>query len=113
SFATFARSTSPPSDPDFRGPIGTRERMQIFYDTNTTGRVYVRLADGGQVEFLSNKVSGPKYNYTLSQIIDPFGRVTTFAVQPDNSVIVTEPAGRWLRMYYKHPSAAEGNPTDW
>jgi RHS repeat-associated protein len=114
SSVTFTKSAIPPNDPDWRGPIGTRERLQIFYDTSTAGRVYLLLPDGGKVEFLSSKVAGyPTYNYTLSQIIDPFGRVTTVAVQPDQSVIMTEPAGRWLRMYYKHPSAAEGNPTDW
>jgi RHS repeat-associated protein len=121
---TFGPSNNPPGDPYWRGGSGTgkgaRERLHIFYDTTSpvTGRVYLLLPDGGKVEWTFLKVGSDgtgytTYNYTLSQIIDPFGRVTTVAVQPDQSVIVTEPAGRWLRMYYKHPAAAEGNSSDW
>jgi len=115
---TFSRSTN--GDPYWRGGLGVRERMLIIVDTsvngNETGRVYLFLTDGGKVEFTFTRVKASgvfTWTYTLSRVIDPFYRVTTIAGQPDNSVIVTEPAGRWLRLYYKHPSAAEGNTADW
>jgi RHS repeat-associated protein len=120
--ATFSPSNNPPGDPYWRANNGTgkgvRERLQFILDTSTTARAYCLLSDGGKVKFTGlrhgNGGTGcSTWDFTLSQIIDPFGRITTIAVQPDNSVIVTEPAGRWLRMYYKHPSIAEGNTSDW
>jgi RHS repeat-associated protein len=118
SVVTFSRSANPPGDPYWRGGKGVRERMQFIVDvqTNQSGRVLINLVDGGQVKFTWVRVTAggvTTYNFTLSQIIDPFNRVTTIAAQPDNSVIVTEPAGRWLRLYYKHPSSTEGNTADW
>ena len=119
--ATFSPSNNPPGDPYWRAHgtgKGVLERLQFILDTSTTARAYLLLSDGGKVKLTGlrhgNGGTGcSTWDFTLSQIIDPFQRITTIAVQPDNSVIVTEPAGRWLRMYYKHPSIAEGNTSDW
>jgi RHS repeat-associated protein len=113
---TFLRSTNPPNDPYWRGGKGVRERMQIINVDNANQQIWVILADGGKIYFTGHRVTAngvSNWYYTLSQIIDPFGRVTTVAGQADNSVIITEPAGRWLHMFYKHPSATEGNANDW
>jgi RHS repeat-associated protein len=129
----FGASNNPPGDPYWRGDSGTgrgvRERLQIVFNSGTpvTGTAYLHLTDGGQVVFTFKKHGNggtgvTTYDYTLSQIIDPFGRITTVTMQPDGSERITEPGGRWLQIYYALPcdpttsqcsGSPQGNANDW
>ncbi len=104
---TFAAATN--GDPYWRGGKGVRDRLQLVWDTNTSGRAYVIRPDGGKVWFSISKTAGN----TLQGIIDPFGQTTTisgspanFSPNPTGLVTITEPGGRWIKLYY----VQTGNP---
>ncbi len=100
------QSTAP--DILWRGPSGVSER---FIPLNTTTMLaYLQLSDGGKVEFKATLVDDGvdretgthywHYSYALQAIIDPFGLRTTITHPADGSVTITEPAGRWLKIFY-------------
>src|SRR5204862_2727728 len=61
---TFTAATN--GDPYWRGGKGVRDRLQLVWDTNTSGRAYVIRPDGGKVWFSVSKTAGN----TLQGIID-------------------------------------------
>ena len=78
---------------------------------------YLLLSDGGKVPFLQSATpetmddGGVIWNFTVApptQITDPYGLNTTLAY--DNTFIparltqITDPAGRWLKIYYRTDS---------
>lgn len=96
-------------DPYWRGGKGVRDRLQLVWDTGTSGRAYVIRPDGGKVWFTVSKATGN----TLQGIIDPYGQTTTISGSPANFypnptglVTITEPGGRWIKLYY----VQTGNP---
>jgi RHS repeat-associated protein len=104
-------------DPYSRAGVGTRERLQIIWDSQTAGRLWLILPDGGKVYFTVQRThpnANYVFTYTLQSIIDPYGQTTTITGSPANSpVTATEPAGRWIKMYYRTiTSSAEGAVND-
>src|ERR1700731_550111 len=108
---TFAASTN--GDPYYRGGQGLSDRLQVFWDSSTAGRAYLIKPDGGKVWF-SIAIARPSgcsgcylYTYNVQGIIDPFGKTTTISGSPGNFypnptglVTITEPGGRWIKLYY-------------
>ena len=100
---TFTYSAS---DPYYRGPLGVRERLQPL--DLTTYKVYLILPDGGKVEVAAEQYStGPDgseifwYHYVATAIIDPYGQRTAFTYDQNSRLTkVTEPAGRYLQLFY-------------
>jgi len=100
---TFRSSTN--GDPYYRGGQGVTDRLQVFWDSGSAGRAYLIKPDGGKVWFsiaiISCKGTCHQYNYTVQGIIDPYGQTTTIAGSPQSGLVtVTEPAGRWIKLYY-------------
>ncbi|HYR22270.1 MAG TPA: RHS repeat-associated core domain-containing protein [Chthoniobacterales bacterium] len=94
-------------DPYFRGGPGVRDRLQVFWDSSTAGRAYLIMPDGGKVYFtISITYSGTNgswayYTYQAQSISDPYGQTTTISGSPATGLVtITEPAGRWLKLYY-------------
>lgn len=88
----------------YKGPSGVTDR---FTGASGTGDCYLLLSDGGQVKFHQTGRADPDgggYNFTLdppTQILDPNGLPTTLTYDTSKKLIqVTEPAGRWLKIYY-------------
>jgi RHS repeat-associated protein len=101
------------ADPYFRSPAGVQDRLQVIWDTTTVGRCYVIQPDGGKIWFSLLRTlyysNWYMYTATVQGIIDPYGLTTTIVPQTDGSTLVTEPAGRWIRLYYRTISqASEG-----
>jgi RHS repeat-associated protein len=92
-------------DPYFRSGFGIRQRLQVIWDTQTTGRLYLLLTDGGKVYFTVQRThpnANYVFTYTLQTIIDPFGQTTTITgSRASGLVTATEPAGRWIKIYYR------------
>jgi RHS repeat-associated protein len=69
---------------------------------------YVLLPDGGKIWFTvqiqrTGDDSGPvtsTFDFQFMGIIDPYGLVTTITYPGDGSMKITEPAGRWLKLWY-------------
>jgi RHS repeat-associated protein len=69
---------------------------------------YLLLPDGGKIWFTAQidrwgDDFGPvtiSCQYAFMGIIDPYGQVTTVTYPGDGSMTVTEPAGRWLKLWY-------------
>jgi len=69
---------------------------------------YVLLPDGGKVWFIAEiqRVGddfGPvtiSCDFTFMGIIDPYGQTTTISYPGDGSMTITEPRGRWLKLFY-------------
>ena len=110
---TFVPSTN--GDPYYRGGLpgqGVRDRLQFFWDSSTVGRAYLIMPDGGKVWFsiaIVTSGNGAKsYTYTLKGIIDPYGQTTTIVGSPGSGLVtITEPGGRWIKLYYM---VLSGNP---
>src|SRR5437899_8257696 len=94
-------------DSYFRGVPGISDRFQQLH-SDADSDVYVLLPDGGKIWF-SASVSrdgddfGPvtsTFEFQFAGIIDPYGQVTTITYTGDGSMQVTEPAGRWLNLFY-------------
>lgn len=97
---TFTAATN--GDPYWRGGLGVRDRLQLVWDTNTSGRAYLIMADGGKVWFSVSRSAGN----TLQGIIDPYGQITTISGTVQTGLItVTEPGGRWIKMHFYTPAA--------
>jgi RHS repeat-associated protein len=112
--ATFTHSAN---DVDFRATPGIRERMQRWTATNgDSGVCYLKLPDGGKIEFSGTRtwhydpelIPSVWYEWSLTAaaLIDPYGQRTTYTTNADNSFQITEPAGRWIKVYY----IASGDP---
>jgi RHS repeat-associated protein len=100
------------NDPDYRGPLGVRDRFEKL----TTGATecYVRLPDGGKVWFHATITTGggnTTYTFSLKGIIDPYGQ-QTLVTTSGNTTTVTEPAGRTLQIITRNATSAEGNTSD-
>ncbi len=84
------------------GPAGVRDRIGVSLSGD---EVVLFLPDGGQVSFPQRVVQGGgEYEIFVdppSQITDPNGQITTLSYDTADKLIqVTEPAGRWLKVYY-------------
>lgn len=103
-------------DPYFRAGIENPYRLQVIWDTQTSGRLWLIRPDGGKVYFTAQRTHPNNYvfTYTLQSIIDPYGQTTTVTGSPTSSpVTVTEPAGRWIKMFYRTiTSSTEGAVND-
>lgn len=103
---TFYPSTN--GDPYYRGLQGVRDRLQFVWDSNTAGRAYLIMPDGGKVLFgiTISPQSGcggscKLYSYKVQSVIDPYGQTTTITGSPQSLLVtVTEPGGRWIKMFY-------------
>jgi RHS repeat-associated protein len=99
---SFAASTN--GDPYYRGRNGVRDRLQVFWDSSTAGRAYLIMPDGGKVWFAIAIGTGggtSYYTYTLQGVIDPYGQTTAIMGSPSSGLVtITEPAGRWIKLYY-------------
>jgi RHS repeat-associated protein len=107
----------------YRGGQGVSDRLQVFWDSSSAGRAYLIKPDGGKVWF-SIAITHPSgcsgcivYTYTVQGIIDPYGQITTISGSPANFypnstglVTVTEPGGRWIKLYYVQ---LPGDPWDY
>src|SRR6202162_2317859 len=115
-FSTDPERTNPWGDP-YAHVMGVRDRLQVIWDTNSAGRCYLILNDGGRVYFTAQRTNnGTTYtfSFTLQSITDPYGQTTTITGSPTNSpVTVTEPAGRWIKMFYRTiTSSSQGAVND-
>jgi len=94
-------------DSYFRGLPGISDRFQQLHSDADTD-VYVLLPDGGKIWFSvtinrDGDDFGPvssTFEFQLAGIIDPYGQVTTITYPADGSMQITEPAGRWLKLFY-------------
>jgi RHS repeat-associated protein len=99
----FQRRTTVPADPLYRGPAGVTDRFQPVAGT---GICYLLLSDGGKIEFQQdgyfNPDAGTGWDFHLYAIgiIDPYGQKTTLSNVGPGIGQVTEPGGRWLKIYY-------------
>lgn len=89
------------SDLRFRGPSGVRDRFKQLDGTNQTDG-YVLLPDGGKVHFTATfDTSIQKFRFTLVGIIDPYLQTTNITYPDNTSILITEPAGRWIKLFYR------------
>jgi RHS repeat-associated protein len=107
--AVFSPSSN--GDPYLRGVPGVMERLNVIWDSSTAGRCYLLLPDGGQVKFnITVTLYGDyNYNFAVERIIDPYGLATTIATQSDGNTLITEPAGRSIRVVFKQDPNATYN----
>lgn len=92
----------------WRAAPGTRERFKPLLGN----LCYLLLPDGGRVEFsaigTSETECGPpfgcttyySYSFTVQAIIDPYGLRTTYTRNPDGTLRIKEPAGRWIQLAF-------------
>jgi RHS repeat-associated protein len=94
-------------DTRFRGGPGISDRFQQL--AGDGGPCYLLLPDGGKVWFEATvdreeneqtHVVTSTFTYEFMGIIDPYGQVTTVTYPSDGSMTITEPAGRWLKLFY-------------
>jgi RHS repeat-associated protein len=65
---------------------------------------YLHLSDGGRVAF---DVIGSSFK--LKSITDPYGQVTNITYPADGNTLITEPAGRWIKIFFRTiTQASEG-----
>lgn len=95
------------SDPNFHGPPGVSDRFQQLQNDQNPD-VYLLLSDGGKVWFHVNIIRdgddfGPvtsTFEFEFLGIIDPYGQVTTVSYPDASRMVITEPAGRSLTLFY-------------
>jgi len=100
-------SQSGTGDSYFRGLPGVSDRFQQLHSDGDSD-VYVLLPDGGKIWFTASISRdgddfGPvisTFEFQFAGIIDPYGQVTTVTYPGDGSMQITEPAGRWLKLFY-------------
>jgi YD repeat-containing protein len=82
------------NDPEtmFRGPKGVKDRWRS--DKDDPQSFTLLREDGSQVRF----VRSSRYYYRAVALIDPNGLRTTLSRPSDGVLVVTEPAGRWIRI---------------
>lgn len=90
----------------YKGPIGIGDRFQAAQGTNVD--CYLLLSDGGKVRFRQTAGTDDTgiWDFILAAptaIIDPNGLSTTLTYDSTTGRLsqVTEPAGRWLKIYYR------------
>jgi RHS repeat-associated protein len=102
------------NDPDFEGLKGVRDRFEPV----SNGNCYLRLPDGGKIRFRAYESIdnvGPdgsreyviSWTFAVTAIIDPYGQTTTVSYPSDGSVVITEPAGRMLKIFSKPGPAGD------
>ena len=99
----FSRKTG---DSMMRSTPGVSDRFQP--PPAGGGDCFVLLPDGGKVWFTVvierwGDDFGPvtsTFDFYFNGIIDPHGQVTTVSYPGDGSLTITEPAGRWLKLFY-------------
>lgn len=110
------------TDPYYRATPGVRERLQPWTSTNPPngefGYCYLVLPDGGKVEFYGTRTPEycfdciPQYSYeydlTPTALIDPYGQRITYTNPGDGSFTITEPAGRWIKVFSDYIQASDG-----
>ena len=112
------------SDSLMRASPGTRERFQ-----NPAGDgdnyCYVILPDGGKIWFQmiidrtypdANDPGGRTYSsldFTFLGIIDPYQQLTTITYPGDGSLTITEPGGRWLKLFYGVSTIGQNETVLW
>lgn len=73
------------------------------------GYCYLILPDGGKIRFLATirreydaetRFSTASFDYDFTGIIDPHGLVTEISRPAFNTVMIKEPAGRWIKLIY-------------
>jgi RHS repeat-associated protein len=101
-------------DPDFRGPLGLRDRLEQIQSPSAT-QCCLRLSDGGKVYFAVDAVvtgqsgSGIRttYDFLFQKIVDPYAAAIVVTRPGDGSTVLTEPAGRMLKIFYKAGPAGD------
>jgi RHS repeat-associated protein len=98
------------NDSKFRNGNGVADRFQQLTDPySSEGDCYLLLPDGGKVWFHAyierweneiTHVVTSSFTYEFAGIIDPHGQTTTITYPGDGSMTITEPAGRWLKLWY-------------
>src|ERR1700730_17029859 len=106
------------SDPYLRSKPGVRDRLQLVVDSSGNGNCYLLKPDGGKFGFSvapgpANESSTILFIFTFRGIIDPYGQITTITHPADGTTVITEPAGRWIKLYYSaygidHITASDG-----
>lgn len=115
-FQNVGQMPSGAVDTDYRGLNGVRDRFEQL-KTGTT-ECYLRLTDGGKIWFHANAsttVSGSgssavyttTYTFTFKGIYDPYSQLTTATYPSDGSMILTEPAGRTIKIAFKTGPAGD------
>ena len=105
------------ADIHMRASPGTRERFQKPTSSNG-GDCFLLLPDGGKIWFYMWVERTPPppdgggstinaFEFELRGIIDPHGLVTTIASPGDGSQQITEPGGRWLRLYFARSTVGQ------
>lgn len=85
------------SDPFYRGPAGTRERLQQTGDGND---FYLHMSNGGRVYF-RRQTGGNPYTFQARKMLDPFNNALVFTYNAGGKLTaITEPAGRYLQIAY-------------
>ncbi|MBA3608897.1 MAG: RHS repeat protein, partial [Chthoniobacterales bacterium] len=99
----------------WRAAPGTQERMKPL----AGNLCYLLLPDGGRVEFSATETSYTEetnrppttyysYSFTARALIDPHGLRTTFGYDGAGRLSqITEPAGRWIRLFYTGAGAVD------
>lgn len=109
-------------DPVFRGQSGIRDRLKPL-NANVPDNVFLKLADGGRVQFRvdttttkngsgQNKKYTSVFKFTVAAVIDPYGQRTTINYPAPSTMVIREPAGRTITIYFRNPGSSEGNPAD-
>jgi YD repeat-containing protein len=92
----------------YKGPTGIGDRFQAAQGDNVD--CFLLLADGGKVKFRQHasfdSENNPPWEFSVdppTQITDPNSLSTTLAYDSVTGRLtqVTEPAGRWLKIYYR------------
>jgi RHS repeat-associated protein len=116
------RSSS--SDSMMRASPGTRERFQRPTGSGNN-YCYVVLPDGGKIWFqmLIDRVypdandpgarTYSTFTFTFLGIIDPYQQVTTITYPSDGSMTITEPGGRWLKLFYGNSTIGKNETVLW
>lgn len=99
------------------GAAGMKERFKPI-NAGLPRLGYLILPDGGKIEFLCTRTtnSDPElrpstwytYDFDVQAIIDPYGQRTTYTYNADGTTTITEPAGRWIKLYSDHIVASDG-----
>jgi RHS repeat-associated protein len=98
------------NDSKFRAGNGVSDRFQQLTDRFASeSECYLLQPDGGKVWFHAtidrseNEITHAVtsiFSYEFAGIIDPHGQTTTITYPGDGSMTITEPAGRWLKLFY-------------
>jgi RHS repeat-associated protein len=103
---------------------GTRERFQRP-PGDGDNYCYVILPDGGKIWFQmlidrtypdAGDPGGRTYSsfdFTFLGIIDPYLQVTTVTYPGDGSLTITEPGGRWLKLFYGASTIGQNETVLW